>query len=214
MDWSILEPNDKHFLLRSHLGYNVSFPYYIGLVLDPILRFSWILYAIYRESRQQSAALSYAIAFAEILRRFMWNFFRVENEHVTNVGRFRAVRDVPLPFDRLPIPSEDEREEDEESEVPEQVTNTAPTTPSPKWSPTFRRRKSLHRTTSMFRGKHAEDFERRKENVSNADVLPIDPDEDDDDDDDESRDGNLTDESETSHHRSSSSQDASSSAIA
>lgn len=26
----------------------------------------------------------------------MWNFFRVENEHVNNVGQFRAVRDLSL----------------------------------------------------------------------------------------------------------------------
>ena len=26
----------------------------------------------------------------------MWNFFRVENEHVNNVGHFRAVRDLSL----------------------------------------------------------------------------------------------------------------------
>ena len=26
----------------------------------------------------------------------MWNFFRVENKHVTNVGHFRAVRDLSL----------------------------------------------------------------------------------------------------------------------
>ena len=26
----------------------------------------------------------------------MWNFFRVENEHVNNVGQFRAVRDITL----------------------------------------------------------------------------------------------------------------------
>lgn len=29
-------------------------------------------------------------------RRIVWNFFRVENEHVNNVGRFRAVRDISL----------------------------------------------------------------------------------------------------------------------
>lgn len=28
----------------------------------------------------------------------MWTLFRVENEHCTNVGRFRASRDVPLPY--------------------------------------------------------------------------------------------------------------------
>lgn len=34
----------------------------------------------------------------------MWTLFRVENEHCTNVGRFRASRDVPLPYE-LPTPS-------------------------------------------------------------------------------------------------------------
>lgn len=29
-------------------------------------------------------------------RRIVWNFFRVENEHVNNVGQFRAVRDISL----------------------------------------------------------------------------------------------------------------------
>lgn len=29
----------------------------------------------------------------------MWNFFRLENEHLNNVGHFRAVSDVPLPYE-------------------------------------------------------------------------------------------------------------------
>lgn len=29
----------------------------------------------------------------------MWTLFRVENEHCTNVGRFRASRDIPLPYE-------------------------------------------------------------------------------------------------------------------
>lgn len=40
----------------------------------------------------------------------MWNFFRLENEHLNNAGEFRAVRDiavVPLDLSRLP------KEEDE-----------------------------------------------------------------------------------------------------
>lgn len=27
-------------------------------------------------------------------RRFVWNFFRLENEHLNNCGKFRAVRDI------------------------------------------------------------------------------------------------------------------------
>lgn len=28
--------------------------------------------------------------------RFIWNFFRLENEHLNNVGHFRANRDIHL----------------------------------------------------------------------------------------------------------------------
>ena len=51
----------------------------------------------------------------------MWTLFRVENEHCTNVGRFRASRDVPLPYE---IPTEDQQEnevgDDLRSSHPEQ----------------------------------------------------------------------------------------------
>ncbi len=29
-------------------------------------------------------------------RRFIWNFFRLENEHLNNCGQFRAVRDISI----------------------------------------------------------------------------------------------------------------------
>lgn len=29
-------------------------------------------------------------------RRFIWNFFRLENEHLNNCGKFRAVRDISV----------------------------------------------------------------------------------------------------------------------
>ena len=35
-------------------------------------------------------------ALLEIVRRFTWNFFRLENEHLNNCGEFRAVRDISL----------------------------------------------------------------------------------------------------------------------
>jgi len=30
------------------------------------------------------------------IRRFVWNFFRLENEHLNNCGQFRAVRDISI----------------------------------------------------------------------------------------------------------------------
>lgn len=41
---------------------------------------------------------------ADRSRRFVWNFFRLENEHLNNCGRFRAVRDISV----APIDSSDQ----------------------------------------------------------------------------------------------------------
>lgn len=40
----------------------------------------------------------------EVFRRFIWNFFRLENEHLNNCGKFRAVRDISV----APIESSDQ----------------------------------------------------------------------------------------------------------
>ncbi|KAL9612717.1 MAG: hypothetical protein Q9167_002708 [Letrouitia subvulpina] len=76
----------------------------------PILRFNWIFYAIFSNELQHSALLSFMVALSEVCRRGMWTLFRVENEHCTNVGRFRASRDFPLPYD-LPSPIQSSIEE-------------------------------------------------------------------------------------------------------
>jgi xenotropic and polytropic retrovirus receptor 1 len=39
-----------------------------------------------------------------VRRRFVWNFFRLENEHLNNVGQFRAVRDISI----APLDSNDQ----------------------------------------------------------------------------------------------------------
>jgi len=37
-----------------------------------------------------------SIPFLCDFRRFIWNFFRLENEHLNNCGQFRAVRDISV----------------------------------------------------------------------------------------------------------------------
>lgn len=98
MDWSLLEFGSKNFLLRNQLTYKVKWPYYTAMVVDLVLRFNWIWYAIFEQQIQQKQLLSFFVALSEIFRRVMWMFFRMENEHVSNVKRFRASRDVPLPY--------------------------------------------------------------------------------------------------------------------
>jgi hypothetical protein len=115
------------------------------------MRFSWLFYVIFPGQKQHSAATSFFIAFGEVFRRFMWNFFRMENEHMTNVDHFLAARDVPLPFS---LPSPGAGEETLEAQ-------RAPTEESLAGKTMGSMRRGLVRMTSSLRIKHAEDFGRR-----------------------------------------------------
>ena len=105
-DWSLGDPRARHPFLRKELGYKKVWWYYTAMVIDPILRFAWVLYIVDPLQLQHSAKTSFCAALAEIFRRGMWSLFRVENEHCTNVSRFRASRDVPLPYELGPTPTE------------------------------------------------------------------------------------------------------------
>lgn len=39
------------------------------------------------------------LAIIEILRRTLWNIFRIENVHIQNMGQFRAVPEIILPYE-------------------------------------------------------------------------------------------------------------------
>lgn len=91
MDWSLLNPYAKWPFVRDSVGFKNKWVYYLAMFLDPIIRFSWVFYIIYApgnsnelkaQSQMLSARLSFIAALLEVLRRFMWSFFRVENEHV------------------------------------------------------------------------------------------------------------------------------------
>lgn len=97
-DWSLGDPHAKHRFLRKELAYKKIWWYYAAMVVDPILRFNWVLYTVIPLQLQHSAVTSFGVSILEVCRRGFWSLFRVENEHCTNVGRFRASRDVPLPY--------------------------------------------------------------------------------------------------------------------
>lgn len=109
MDWSLMDPSAKHPFLRKNIGFKHTWPYYLAMFVDPIIRADWFFYIVYASQLQHSALLSFVLALAEVLRRFMWCFFRMENEHIGNVGANRAYRDLPLPYhlpQKSPTPSE------------------------------------------------------------------------------------------------------------
>ncbi|OGE57400.1 hypothetical protein PENARI_c002G01828 [Penicillium arizonense] len=99
MDWSLGNPYAKNPMLREVLGFRRVWVYYVAMLLNVVIRFNWIFYAIFINNIQQSALLSFVVSVSEVCRRGVWSIFRVENEHCTNVLLFRASRDVPLPYD-------------------------------------------------------------------------------------------------------------------
>jgi xenotropic and polytropic retrovirus receptor 1 len=53
--------------------------YYVSMVLDAAARFSWVIYL----APQPSVALrGFILGCVEVFRRWLWNFVRVESEHV------------------------------------------------------------------------------------------------------------------------------------
>ncbi|WCJ24081.1 Phosphate transporter PHO1 [Euphorbia peplus] len=98
-DWGILNPNSKNFLLRDDLILKNKGIYYMSIALNIILRVAWVETVMrFHFGIVESRMLDFFLASLEVIRRGHWNFYRLENEHLNNVGKFRAVKAVPLPF--------------------------------------------------------------------------------------------------------------------
>ena len=118
------------------------------MIIDPIMRSSWLFYVAFPGQKQHSAATSFFLALGEVFRRFIWNFFRMENEHMSNVGHFLAARDVPLPFSLPGVGGE--------------TTLEAQPPPETLGTKTMGRvKRGMVRMTSSLHRKHTEDFGRR-----------------------------------------------------
>ncbi|TFY73631.1 hypothetical protein EWM64_g10381 [Hericium alpestre] len=116
MDWSLLRPHAKHRLLRDELVYSSYIPfYYFAIISNVCIRFIWVIYI---PTRGPSIVLrTWIAAMLEILRRWQWNFYRLENEHLGNMDQYRITREVPLPYSFDEIEQESDGEEDGDGEV-------------------------------------------------------------------------------------------------
>ncbi|GMT19367.1 hypothetical protein PFISCL1PPCAC_10664 [Pristionchus fissidentatus] len=99
MDWGLIDPRspkDAPFL-REEMIYGNKLYYYGAIVQDFVLRLSWVLNVSLGEAWTLDSDLLMCItAPLEVFRRFIWNYLRLENEHVNNCGQFRAVRDISV----------------------------------------------------------------------------------------------------------------------
>ncbi|KAL9226185.1 hypothetical protein vseg_002026 [Gypsophila vaccaria] len=117
VDWGLLRRNSKNFYLRDRLLVSHKSVYYIAMVINVLLRVTWLQYVLeFSVHGLRKTAFSTTISCLEIIRRGMWNFFRLENEHLNNVGKFRAFRSVPLPFNYRDQTDDDEDDDDDNEE--------------------------------------------------------------------------------------------------
>ncbi|KAL8052791.1 hypothetical protein ABFX02_05G027700 [Erythranthe guttata] len=98
-DWGLLQFNSKNPWLRDELVLRKKFIYYFSLGLNLVLRLAWLQTVFhYNFEKVDYRVTMLFLAALEVVRRGQWNFYRLENEHLNNVGKFRAVKIVPLPF--------------------------------------------------------------------------------------------------------------------
>ncbi|KAJ0100258.1 hypothetical protein Patl1_21128 [Pistacia atlantica] len=111
VDWGLLQHKSKNRWLRDKLLIPSKTVYFVAMVLNVLLRFAWLQTVLDSQlSFLHSETLIAIAASLEVIRRGIWNFFRLENEHLNNVGKYRAFKSVPLPF----MYYEDEDEEKDE----------------------------------------------------------------------------------------------------
>ncbi|KAK9116448.1 hypothetical protein Sjap_015395 [Stephania japonica] len=98
-DWGLLQFHSKNPWLRNELMIRRKFIYYFSMGLNLVLRLAWlqtVLHSNFANVDYRVTGLFFAAL--EVIRRGQWNFYRLENEHLNNAGKFRAVKTVPLPF--------------------------------------------------------------------------------------------------------------------
>jgi hypothetical protein len=101
-DFGFLQPGPG-YPLREKLSYNHKFFYYFTFATDLFLRFVWLVSVspevIFGYIRPEF--LSLLIFSLEALRRGMWNFIRVELQHIQLCKEFKVTVDVELPFKKI-----------------------------------------------------------------------------------------------------------------
>ncbi|XWS44335.1 hypothetical protein CRYUN_Cryun15aG0036300 [Craigia yunnanensis] len=100
IDWGLLIRNSRNPWLRDKLILPHKGVYFVAMLLNCLLRLVWMQQVLGIKSVPflHNTALIAVVASLEIIRRGIWNFFRLENEHLNNVGKYRAFKSVPLPF--------------------------------------------------------------------------------------------------------------------
>ena len=94
VDWGIGRPEAKIFLLRDKIVYPKKF-YYIAIILDGVIRFSWLLSFIDLNKNKFDEWKNLFLTIIEVYRRIQWCIIRIENENTTNPEKYRTILTIP-----------------------------------------------------------------------------------------------------------------------
>ena len=76
--------------LREEIVYSSKSYYYFAIIEDFVLRFGWAVSLSLTEMgfSMWGDLITSVLSPLEVFRRFIWNFFRLENEHLNNCGKY------------------------------------------------------------------------------------------------------------------------------
>ncbi|KAL1759592.1 EXS family-domain-containing protein [Schizophyllum commune] len=126
MDWSMLKTRAKYFLLRDEVLYTNHIPlYYFAIAYNALIRFAWVIYI--PEKGPSFLLRTFIVGMLEMTRRWVWNFYRLENEHLGNMDQYRVTREVPLPYslDELDIDMDEDAEAEAKKDAEDMDANSS-----------------------------------------------------------------------------------------
>ena len=100
-DWGFFEKNTKHVFLRNRLYYPKKYFYYLAIIFDLGLRFTWTLTISPNslDSLIYIVVLNTGLGILETFRRTLWNYFKVELENVKYEKEYSSIEGFLLPFE-------------------------------------------------------------------------------------------------------------------
>jgi len=97
IDYGFGNVNSKHIFLRDKILFRVSY-YWFAIVFNILNSLLWLTAIYHLPLSEEVNVLLFSLI--EIFRRFVWGTIRLENEHLNNPEKYRAILDIPqLPLD-------------------------------------------------------------------------------------------------------------------
>ncbi|KAH7444428.1 hypothetical protein KP509_02G078100 [Ceratopteris richardii] len=102
VDWGLMRQKSKNPWLRDSLALRHRFIYFIAMGINAVLRLAW-LFSILRlqENLIDHDLIDFLFASLEVFRRGLWNFFRLEHEHLKNTVKCSPTKQTITPLTEI-----------------------------------------------------------------------------------------------------------------